>query len=327
MDTAVAAPLIVQGMHGMGDNLHQRALIRQWMQARTVYLETPWPCIYHDLVGPRLHLIKKSSSLRTQAKNLRREDAQYSKLPPPSGAKVAKIWYTPDMVRRNGSMLAAMIAGAGLDYPTADFRLPIPDEWSARLRLPATDKPVMLYRPLVERPEWGGCASRNADYVAYRALFDTIRDRFHVVSVADLVPNVEWIVGQRIKADTEYHEGQLAFEELAALAKRAVLVYCSPGFAMLLGQAVGTPTICVFGGHENSKTISAGARYTPTLGIDPIVPCDCFDHRHKHQKAINIPIAAERVRQFVDDECVPLEHERQHRVPDAAVDTLRTQAC
>lgn len=302
MDTAVTgAALVVQGMHGMGDNLHQRAIIRQWMRTRTVYLETPWPCIYHDLVGERLRLVKKTTSLRTQAKNLRREDAKYQKGPSPAGAKTVRVWYTRDQVRRTGSVLAAMIEGVGLDYASADFRMPVPDDWAAPAL--ATDKPIMLYRPLVERPEWGGCASRNPDYDAYRALFDAIRDRFHVVSVADLVPNVEWIVGKRIDADTEFHEGQLSFEGLAALAKRAALVYCSPGFAMLLGQAVGTPTLCVFGGYENSSSISAGARHTPTLGIDPIVPCDCFDHHHAHQKAINVPIATERVRQFVEDEC------------------------
>src|SRR3546814_11400043 len=46
--------IYVQGMHGLGDNLHQRAILRHLMQSHEVWLETPWPCIYHDLVGDQI---------------------------------------------------------------------------------------------------------------------------------------------------------------------------------------------------------------------------------------------------------------------------------
>jgi len=166
-----------------------------------------------------------------------------------------------------------------------------------------TTKPIMVYRPLVERTEWEGCRGRNPDARAYYDILYSLRKDFFVVSVADLVPDKEWISGVPIIADVELHHGELTFEEMAALFGYADLVFSSPGFAPLLAQAVGTPSITVFGGHESSMTIKDGAKFAPTLGIDPIEPCNCFDHRHAHKKAINVPLAINRALTFVEEHC------------------------
>src|SRR3546814_1267307 len=100
--------IYVQGMHGLGDNLHQRAILRHLMQSHEVWLETPWPCIYHDLVGDRLKLVSKGSRLRTQAKNERRESSAYMRGKVPVLSK--KIWYRPEAVRQHRSVLGAMCA-------------------------------------------------------------------------------------------------------------------------------------------------------------------------------------------------------------------------
>ena len=56
--------LVVHGMHGMGDNLYQRAVIRQ---VGPVFLHTPWPQLYADI--PNVTCLKTGTRLRTQAKN------------------------------------------------------------------------------------------------------------------------------------------------------------------------------------------------------------------------------------------------------------------
>src|SRR3546814_12441665 len=58
--------LYVQSMHGLGDNLHHRPHLLHLMQSHAVWLETTWPCIYHDLVGDRLKLLSTGPRLRTQ---------------------------------------------------------------------------------------------------------------------------------------------------------------------------------------------------------------------------------------------------------------------
>lgn len=295
-------PAIVRGMHGLGDNLHQRAVLRQLMVEHDVWLESSWVAPYHDLIADGLKVIHKATSLRTQAKNAKRERRRFEQSRAPIGARRFDVWYRPADVRRCGSVLGAMMKSVGGDLDQADFRLPIPEAWRAQaatwLRRWRPTKPIMIYRPLVERTEWGGCAARNPDADAYADLFREIRDQFFVVSIADLVRGKEWISGRQVEADAICHYGELEFEALAALTSIAGLVFCSPGFAVILAQSVGTPAICTFGGYENSSSFSAGARFAPYLGIDPIEPCDCFSHDHACQKQIDLAAARSKVRAF-----------------------------
>ncbi len=298
------SPLLVNGMDGLGDNLHQRAIVRSLMDRHDIWLETPWPCVYHDLAGPRLHLVRRQSALRTQAKNAVRERGQFSRVSPPPRAVRLRIWYKPENVRSSGSVLGAMCRACDVNADGADFRLPVPDDWmqkaeSLLARFKVT-KPILIYRPLVERSEWSGCPARNPDHEAYASLFASIRDRFFVISIADLVPGREWIVGAPVVADAEFHGGELDFETIAALTRMASLVYCSPGFAVILAQAVETPVVAVFGGYENSSSFSGRSRFAPYLGIDPITPCDCFSHTHGCDKRIDLPQALRRIEDFVN---------------------------
>jgi hypothetical protein len=297
--------LLIQGMHGLGDNIHSRAAIRQLLpRYARVWLETPWPCLYHDLTASgKLMLLNKESKLRTQRKNAEREAAAFSKGKPPKNTQQLRIWYPPDAVRKHGSVLAAMLCTARLNPDLFDFSLPLPDAWQQRaaqlIEVLAPAKPIMIYRPLVERTEWQGCAARNPDAVAYRALFDAIREQFFCISIADLVPKVEWLSGGAMPADMHFHKGELDVEILAALVQRAALTFASPGFLIPLSQALGVPSVCVFGGYESGSSFSLGARLSPHLAIEPVTPCACFSHTHQCDKRINLPVAEMRLRRFV----------------------------
>ena len=296
----------IQGMQGLGDNLHQRAIMRQLIDAglSVVWLETPWPCIYEDM--PALKLAPIRTTLRTQSKNMAREAARYSAPSVPSGARRLAIHYSIDAVRQYGSILGAMLGSCGCDPGCADFRfVQIPQGWLASARrYVSTDRPILIYRPLVMRTEWEGCAIRNPDHGAYAALLDAVRQHFYVVSIADLVPGVEWITGRPIAADLELHAGELDFQTMAGLFAIAAMVYCSPGFATVLAQAVGTPLVAVFGARESSPTISLGARLAPTLGIDPVKPCLCFRSDYvcsgACDKTIDLPAARRRLEDFTN---------------------------
>ncbi|GAB2913753.1 glycosyltransferase family 9 protein [Paralcaligenes ginsengisoli] len=290
--------LFIEGMHGLGDNLHQRSVIRQLSQSHDIWLETPWPCLYYDL---DVHVVSKGSKLRTQAKNAAREASKFESGVPREARRLT-VSYPPEYVRQHGSVLGAMSAKCGV--PVGDFSLSIPHEWQTRAQQWIDrwnpDKPILIYRPLVERAEWGGCRNRNPDHTAYATLFESIRDRFFVVSVADLQPKKEWAVGHMVNADVTLHSGELDIEVLAALVQRAALVFTSPGFAVILAQSVGTASVVVFGGYESSASFSAGAALAPYLGIDPIAPCQCFSHTHRCVKKIDLTRAEQRLLEFVD---------------------------
>jgi hypothetical protein len=68
-----------------------------------------------------------------------------------------------------------------------------------------------------------------------------------------------------------------------------------------LSQAIGTPVIAVFGGFECSRSFSYGHRFAPTLGIDPINPCQCFSHTHQCDKRIDLPAAHADIEEFIAD--------------------------
>lgn len=296
-------------MHGLGDNLHQRAIIRELLKRDfRVKLETSWPCVYADLVaGDALQFVRKPVALRTQLKNAEREKDKFIPgVSPHHVARSIRIAYNRSTVAAMPSqtILEAMYLAAGMPeaFANADYRLSVPREWTETTpHCFDTGKPIMIYRPLVYRPEWRGSGLRNADPGAYAELVGTIRDSFYVVSIADLEPNREWIVGPELVADATFHHGELSFEQLAAIFAKASLVVTSGGFPAILGQVVSTPTVSILGGYEPAGWVSAGAKFTPYLGIDPITPCTCATSgcTRPCSKAIDLPRAREALAGFI----------------------------
>lgn len=294
------------GMHGLGDCIHQRALVQALLDlGREVWLETPWPSVYWEKRGLQrgsLQLIHKRSALRTQAKNAARQRADFDAGRPPRGCEQRQVSYAPAAVRSEGSVLAAMLQPFGFDVDRhGDFRLGVPVAWRdqvAEIVAAAAGRPILVLRPLNERKEWSGCTARNPHFDHWRRLFATIRDDFFVVSVGDFERGKEWHVGPRLAADREYHEGQLVFEALAALVRAAALTFAAPGFLTILAQAVGTPSVTVYGGYEDARTFSAGGRLTPWLPIEPIVPVCDFKHDTVHDKSIDVAAAIPRLQEF-----------------------------
>ena len=72
-----ALPVHYLGMHGLGDNIYQRAHVRQAVaNGSEIYLTTPWPQLYADLPGVRC--VRPNSHLRTQAKNEKQCSRRFS---------------------------------------------------------------------------------------------------------------------------------------------------------------------------------------------------------------------------------------------------------
>lgn len=298
----------LRGMIGLGDMIHQRAVVRELMQRHDLWLETCLLDVHHDLIAKGLKTIKLPVRLHGQAKMQHEEQARgltYDRtIRPPS----LRLTYTAADIDRFGTILASMFGVLGLPVPAEpDFSLPIPREWrDALCELKhehnwANDdhKPLMIYRPLSLRREWDS-KTRNCDADAYAALFQSIREQFFVVSVSKLAPGVEWLIGPEQEADVKLHAGELTFPAMAALFAEADLVFSPAGFAPVLAQAVGTPSVTVYGGRECFRTTqAAGAHLAPSLGIDPIKPCACHVGNHNCDKRIDVEAAKEKIAAFV----------------------------
>ena len=85
--------MVVDGMYGIGDNLHQRAVLRELMRDFDVYLISCHFTLYWDLVRQGLKVIFKPTRLRAQAKTIERERQLFHKITVPLNGVRKKIWY------------------------------------------------------------------------------------------------------------------------------------------------------------------------------------------------------------------------------------------
>ena len=309
--------IVVRGHLGFGDCIHQRAVLRELMKRDEVVLETFYSAMYHDLRerGLRLQSIHGHPARVRESKVLVNDSApgKFN-----GGAIRHRMRYDATAVHRHGSILAAQFACCGLRMPERpDFSLPVPDAWrrAARERIGRADRPIMVYRPLVLNNLFH-CEQRLPDVDVYAALYESVRDRYHVVSACNLGDYGERIVGPVMDADTELHRGELSGEELIGLYAEADLVFACAGFAPVLAQAVGTRCVVVYGGHEGfATTNSVGAHLAPTLAIEPVRVCECHGGHytrgpnqelvkpvrdHECDKTTDLPAALERLRAFVE---------------------------
>jgi hypothetical protein len=299
-------PIALDGRVGIGDAIHQRGVLRELMRDHDVWLHTCHFRVYEDLVERGLKLVFKNCALHAQQKTIEREREFFPHgPPPPAAAPRFNLSYSKIEIDKHGSILEAMAGCVGVKARPLDFSLPVRTAWMSefarRFPLDTGGKPIMVYRPIVVRPEWNG-SNRNPDPAAYAAIFDAVRDGFFVVSVADLKRHVEWIVGAEPQVDLKLHKGELTFEDMAVLWQSAAIVFCNPGFAPVLAQAVGTPSIIVYGGRECYRTTQrAGEHLAPTLGVDQDSPCDCMNEKHAcPPKTITLPPAIDRAKAFAD---------------------------
>lgn len=280
---------------GLGDCLHGRAVVRHYAARGPVWLKTHLPDAFHGIGGLRFVAPYRRRKL-THRRNVERNTARYH--PEPSNAVWQRVGYSDDQLRAGMSLLQATCASAGID--DGDFRLRVPDDWLGTFGLP--DKPLMIVRPLTVRREFAGTAARNPEPSAYAAIYAAIRHRFHVVSVADIDGSNERLI-HAVEPDQAFHCGELTLHQLFALFQRAALVMTAPGFGVVLAQAVGTPSLVVFGGYESARSFAGGAAYAPMLAIEPDNPCSCYDPHHACDKRIDLDRALLRAGKFVETIC------------------------
>lgn len=265
----------INGMYGLGDSIFQRPFLKYYPGA---YVRTPWPELYKDLdVKP----VRSATRLRTQEKNEQSSLMTYYDAP---DCDPMTISYTPHSLIKHGSIINTFrtmfnVRGA-LTFDLPDFG-PSP----VRSR-----KPVAVIRPVTLRKEWDS-TSRGCDpqYICDAALY--LRNAgYHVVSIADLEDDREWLVGDVPYADEYYHRGELNVTQLMALIKHAAVVVTPVGWTVPASIAYGTPCFIVAGGR--------GGHNAPHIITDPqmnlsrvgwAIPdryCMCSEPKHECDKVI-----------------------------------------
>lgn len=307
-------------MWGVGDAIFHIAILNELAkrQPDTIWVKAYYPHLYRHI--PNIKMILQPSEGRIRFSTYCPTDAVE-----PVGLSMQHISYDPAAIKKHGSILAAQFASLGMQMPEKpDFRLPIPDEWDrmAQRWMSSWDmkgKPLMIVRPIILNKSWEAPA-RAPDPNAYHQLYEAIREKYFTVSFGRVIDNPprnkwverEWIVLPEPKVDVRLVKGELDFETLAALFKRARLVFGNAGFTPVLAQAVGTPNIVVYGGNESYRSVNCvGAHLAPTLPIEPDRPCDCHNRHHSCNKTITIGPALEKVMTFSAEQLA-----KNHHVPE-----------
>lgn len=259
--------MIVHGMFGLGDNIYQRAFIKQIKE--TVYLRTPWAEIYQDL--PHVRCTRPNTTLRTQLKNVQSQKTWH---PEPIG-RATSISYGQDGIIRG------MARSFGFDCGDLD----LPDYGTI-----VSDAPYVVVRPVTLRREWYA-ESRNPkpEYIAEAAQIARAAG-FKVVSIADLEQDKEWAVEPLPEADVQYHHGELHVTQLLALIKNATVVIGGIGWLLPAALAYKTPAWIVAGGYGgyNAPKLITDKRFDMS-NLNFALPdrfCLCTNHHHKCDKHI-----------------------------------------
>jgi hypothetical protein len=264
--------MIIKGMFGLGDNVYQRAFVKNL--PKPVYLETSWPQFYQDIDG--VEFIRPDVRLRTQLKNVER-------LPPDVWTKKQKyvIGHNTQRIFYGGN---GILNGMQSTFRCAPGRIDMPDFGPS-----IVEGKYAMIRPVTIRKEWQNEARAPLPQYINEAM-QILRDEgYTLVSVADIQDDAEWLVGEYIDADIEFHKGELSVEQLMALSANAAVVVGGVGWIVPVGVAYNVPTWVIGGGHgafNHPDLLLPKNQSHKVAFVLPDKYCRCREHHHKCNKVI-----------------------------------------
>lgn len=267
--------MFIKGMYGLGDNIYQRAFVREIRE--TVFLKTSWPQLYRDLSHVRPVL--GQTKLRTQQKNILAQNARIW-YPSPVGVSRRIHYNFHGHVLSGGTILGSMkerfrVGAKIFDLPSFP-RFPIEGEYA-------------VIRPATIRQEWLNSARNPRDEYLIEAAQCLQARGLKVVSVADLEPGVEW--AEKLPPyDIAFHRGELALESLLGLIQGASVVVGGVGWIVPAAIASGVPLIVVLGGqgghNDPSRLVGEPMNLERVRWIRPDNYCPCKNMQHCCSKTI-----------------------------------------
>lgn len=235
--------LLISTQKGLGDNIYQRPFIKTLCKTHEVYLKTPWVQLYKDLP---IKFVKDSTRLRTQNKNIIREDIDVEYVDHPSCPSIEPR-YNPHELR---NMSITMSLQKSYNCLPDTFDLP-PFE---TIKID-TDKPICIVRPATVRTEWVASA-RNPlpEYIATAAKI--AMEKYFVISIADIDDKNEVGLQPLPEAHLTFNKGELTVEQVLGLIQKADLVIGGVGFIVPACIATKTNLFCIQGGNGGYNSVN-----------------------------------------------------------------------
>ena len=272
--------LLVKTQLGLGDNIYQRPFIKALAKTHDLYLQTPWPQLYSDLP---VKFIRQDTILRTQSKNLQRQDLQSKFVNIVEHIPTIEPRYVGEDLKRGINMVEGLAKAYKVEPETFD----LPKFKTIKLN---TKKPICVIRPATIRNEWIA-ASRNPDPEYLLKASRILKEHYYIISVADLDNRNEIGVEPLPEAHLYLNQGELNMEEMLGLIQKADLVVGGVGFIVPACIASNTKLFCIFGGNGgyNSPEIITDKRMDLS-NVYFAVPdnfCKCTSAIHNCDKRIS----------------------------------------
>ena len=272
-------------MWGLGDNIYARSFVATVSRQYNLWLETPWPELYEDL---DIRFVRGKRKLRTQQKNIARQQATRWSRPPPM--REVKISYGRDLTEMSIVDALECRWWSALRVAFDPDLFGLPDMGLAPI---TSSWPIAVVRPVTVRSEWHNEARNpRSEYIAEIAA--ELMETHTVIAVADLEDGQEWLVGELPPAHRYFLRGELQVRELLALVRDADIVVGGVGWIVPAGLALNVNTFIVLGGHGGHN--APGKITDPRLDLSRIgfaVPerfCRCTNMLHQCDKTISDPV-------------------------------------
>lgn len=290
-------PLLINTQYGLGDNIFLRPFVRVAAARRSVWLRTPWPELFEDLP---VRFAQAGTGLRTQAKNIARQDQSRWETPP--HCEEIRVWYGHSTIIAPGSITKALERFLPLGPAPYVFDLPA---FGAPPVI--TQKPLAVVRPVTVRREWRNVA-RNPLPQYVNEIARHLMNSHHVVAVADLQHGEEWIEGEAPPFHTAYFRGELPVKKLLALTQAADVLVGGVGWIVPASIAQGVKAFVICGGqggHNHPDRITDPRMNLSKIGFAfPERFCPCCSMKHTCPK--KIPNLAAQWNAFASVRTLPL---------------------
>lgn len=266
--------LHIETFAGFGDCIYSRGIIRELCKTYEIYIETPLPDMFRDLP---VNFIYTTTKYRTQSKIKPSNKIKFVNLP--ENIKKIKLHYDHDLA--SSTVMTMLLKQCELPLDTKlTWDLPdFSDELKeANIQIPK-DKKLAIVRPATIRAEWKVITRPPNPQYLYWASHALMEYGYHVISVADLEPDVEWLhMGQDVVANKKLYKGELPMYALLELMKQAEVVVGGSGFIVPAAISANTNLFIIFGGRmlydSPHKIIPVHTKSLVNWAM-PANPCRC----------------------------------------------------
>jgi len=306
---------IIKSLHGIGDHVYERPLIKALAEREELYIESPLPFMLSGIENVKF--LRTETPWRTQQKQRLIEEnfisIEYSQLPEEAFQQITYPPIRPGYPRPNFNRIQRVVRpeleirfGYGpdnysrwnliqclerqakvtlsepIDFAMPDFG-PCPVDTGG--------KKLAIVRPPTDRAEWHTPSRQCLPQYTNRACQMLKAAGYYTVSVADCVQGKEWLVGDAPEADLILHSGELSLVKLMALCQHADVIVGGVCWIVPAGIAFKRNTFIIAGGRlgydSQFKITDMRMDLEKFTMVHPDPMCQCFEAKHNCYKTIS----------------------------------------